>query len=149
MHMQRPNNKFDAEDRKVYTAWLRKTLIVYGVLILIGTVMLAAQAAKPTASAAGSRPTPSPSYRSHRSRSDVGRSTMRLSLQNRHHIHFEIELTRQFSGSFARGLRPIAEEVRNAQYQWKEPSGFPMVAFMHSGGSDTGHLALFRAGGTE
>jgi len=54
MQMQRPNDKFDAEDRNVYAAWLRKISIVYGVVILIGTVALTVHATKPTANVATS-----------------------------------------------------------------------------------------------
>ena len=54
MQMQRPNDKFDAADRKVYAAWLRKISIVYGVVILIGTVVLTVHATKPTANVATS-----------------------------------------------------------------------------------------------
>jgi hypothetical protein len=46
--MQRPIVKFDAEDHKVYAAWVRRTLIAYGALILVGTAMLAVQATKHT-----------------------------------------------------------------------------------------------------
>jgi hypothetical protein len=35
MPMQRGNYKFEAEDEKVYAAWLRRTLVAYGVLVLI------------------------------------------------------------------------------------------------------------------
>jgi hypothetical protein len=52
MRMQRPNC-LDAEDQKVYTAWLRKTVIAYGTLILIGTAVLAVQATKHTTDVAG------------------------------------------------------------------------------------------------
>lgn len=43
MTMQRPHDAFDAEDRKVYTAWLRKTLAVYGAVILFGIALVGAQ----------------------------------------------------------------------------------------------------------
>jgi hypothetical protein len=46
MPMQRGNYKFDAEDEKVYTAWLRRTLVAYGVLILIGISVLTIHAAR-------------------------------------------------------------------------------------------------------
>jgi len=44
MQMQRPNYEFDAADQKVYTAWLRRTLVAYGALILLGAAVVAVQA---------------------------------------------------------------------------------------------------------
>jgi hypothetical protein len=34
---------FDAEDRKVYAAWLRKTLAAYGAAILFGITLVGVQ----------------------------------------------------------------------------------------------------------
>ena len=44
MRMQHPNCEFDAEDQKVYAAWLRRTLVVYGALALFGIAVVAVQA---------------------------------------------------------------------------------------------------------
>jgi len=35
---------FDAEDRKVYAAWLRRTLLTYGAIVLFGISLVAIQA---------------------------------------------------------------------------------------------------------
>lgn len=43
MRMQHLNREFEAEDRKVYFAWLRKTLIAYGALVLFGMAIVAVQ----------------------------------------------------------------------------------------------------------
>jgi len=43
MTMQRPHDAFDAEDHKVYTAWLRRTLAVYCAVILFGIALVAVQ----------------------------------------------------------------------------------------------------------
>jgi hypothetical protein len=40
MPMQPPYHAFDAEDRKVYAAWLRRTLAVYGAVILFGIALV-------------------------------------------------------------------------------------------------------------
>jgi hypothetical protein len=45
MPIQLPNRAFDAEDRKVYAAWLRKTLALYGAVILFGIVLVGMQSA--------------------------------------------------------------------------------------------------------
>jgi hypothetical protein len=43
MTMQRPHDAFNAEDHKVYTAWLRKILAVYGAVILFGMALVGVQ----------------------------------------------------------------------------------------------------------
>jgi hypothetical protein len=48
MPVQRANYKFDAEDHKVYAAWLRRTLAAYGVLVLIGIAVVTVQATHTT-----------------------------------------------------------------------------------------------------
>jgi len=52
MQMQRPNYEFDAEDQKVYAAWLRKTLVAYTALILFGAAVVAVQATTHTTNVA-------------------------------------------------------------------------------------------------
>jgi hypothetical protein len=46
MPMQRGNYKFDVEDEKVYAAWLRRTLVAYGVLVLIGIAVVTIHATR-------------------------------------------------------------------------------------------------------
>ena len=41
--MQRPHDAFDAEDHRVYAVWLRKTLAVYGAVILFGMALVGVQ----------------------------------------------------------------------------------------------------------
>jgi hypothetical protein len=48
----RPNYGFDTEDRKVYLAWLRKTLVAYGTMVLFGITLVAVQAMTHTANVA-------------------------------------------------------------------------------------------------
>ena len=43
MTMHRQHDAFDAEDHKVYTAWLRRTLAVYGAVILFGMALVGVQ----------------------------------------------------------------------------------------------------------
>jgi hypothetical protein len=43
MPTQRPHQILDAEDRKVYAAWLRKTLAAYGAAILFGMALIGFQ----------------------------------------------------------------------------------------------------------
>jgi hypothetical protein len=40
MPVQRPYERFDAEDRQVYAAWVRRVLAVYGLLVLFGIVVM-------------------------------------------------------------------------------------------------------------
>ena len=44
MPTQLPHRVLNAEDRKVYTAWLQKTLAAYGALVLFGIGLVAVQA---------------------------------------------------------------------------------------------------------
>jgi hypothetical protein len=43
MPMQSPHQMLDAEDRKIYAAWLRKTLAAYGAAILFGMALVGFQ----------------------------------------------------------------------------------------------------------
>jgi hypothetical protein len=52
MPIRRQNCEFDAEDRKVYDAWLRRTLVTYGALVLFGIALVALQATTQTANIA-------------------------------------------------------------------------------------------------
>jgi hypothetical protein len=40
----------DTEDRKVYLAWLRSTIIAYGAMVIFGIALVAVQATTRTAS---------------------------------------------------------------------------------------------------
>jgi uncharacterized membrane protein len=40
---------FDAEDRKVYSAWLRSTIVAYGAIVMLGIALVAVQATTRTA----------------------------------------------------------------------------------------------------
>jgi hypothetical protein len=44
MDMTSKNRAFDAEDRKVYGAWLQGTLVAYGVVVFCGIAAVAVQA---------------------------------------------------------------------------------------------------------
>jgi hypothetical protein len=52
MLLQRPNYEFNAEDHKVYTAWLRRILAVYGALVLFGIAVVTVQATTHTTNVA-------------------------------------------------------------------------------------------------
>ena len=49
MPTRRPSYGFDAEDCKVYSAWLRNTIVAYGAMVLFGIALVAAQAMTRTA----------------------------------------------------------------------------------------------------
>ena len=55
MPVQRPYEKFDAEDRKVYAAWMRRVLAVYGLLALFGIVVVTFNTTPQATSVATSR----------------------------------------------------------------------------------------------
>jgi hypothetical protein len=44
MSIQRQNYVFDAEDRKAYVVWLRRTLMAYGAMVLLAIALVAVQA---------------------------------------------------------------------------------------------------------
>jgi len=44
MLMRRPNYRFNAEDRKVYSAWLWRTLMAYGAIVLFAIALVTVQA---------------------------------------------------------------------------------------------------------
>jgi hypothetical protein len=48
MQIQRQCYGYDAEDRKVYVAWLQRTLIAYGAMVLFGVALVAVQATTQT-----------------------------------------------------------------------------------------------------
>jgi hypothetical protein len=44
MPMQHPSHEFDADDRKVYRDWLRKTVVAYVALVLCCVAVVTLQA---------------------------------------------------------------------------------------------------------
>jgi hypothetical protein len=44
MSARRQSYAFDAEDRKVYAAWLRSTIVAYGAVVAFGIALVAVQA---------------------------------------------------------------------------------------------------------
>jgi hypothetical protein len=49
MPMRRQTYGFDAEDRKVYSAWLRRTIAAYGAMVMFGIALVTVQAMTGTA----------------------------------------------------------------------------------------------------
>jgi len=49
MSTRRQSYVFDAEDRKVYSAWLRSTIVAYGALVIFGIALVTVQAMTRTA----------------------------------------------------------------------------------------------------
>jgi hypothetical protein len=50
MPTRRQSHGIDAEDRKVYFAWLRSTIVAYGATVIFGIALVAAQAMTRTTS---------------------------------------------------------------------------------------------------
>jgi hypothetical protein len=49
MHARHQSYAFDAEDRKVYSAWLRRTIVAYGAMVMFAMALVAVQAMTRTA----------------------------------------------------------------------------------------------------
>jgi hypothetical protein len=52
MSIQRPNYRFDAEDRNAYVLSLRRTLVAYGAMVLFAIALVTVQATSDAANVA-------------------------------------------------------------------------------------------------